>query len=226
MEKEHDLKTQAANVRGLSAAIAQSERRIQSIRSQYRSQLENERLDTVTQLNKSGQELAKSTVKADQSGDWAPTDGIVKDLATTTRGAVVAAGALLMNIVPGDDPLQAEVLLRNEDMGFVAVGQKVKVKVAAYQFQKYGMLDGKVAFISADSADPKQQQQQGQPPSLTYRAIVRLDATALKSVPTGEMLALSPGMLITAEIHQGERTVLEYLLSPVRKVGLEAARER
>lgn len=226
VEKEHDLKTQAANVRGLSAAIAQSERKILSIRSHYRSQLENERLDTVTQLNKSGQELAKSTVKAGQLEIRAPTDGVVKDLATTTRGAVVAAGTLLMNIVPGDEPLQAEVLLKNEDMGFVAVGQKVKVKVAAYQFQKYGLLDGRVAFISADSADPKQQQQQGQTLSLTYRAIVRLEERALKSVPTGEMLGLSPGMLITAEIHQGRRTVLEYLLSPVRKVGLEAARER
>ena len=129
-------------------------------------------------------------------------------------------------VVPSDEPLQAEVLLKNEDVGFVAIGQLVKVKVAAYPFQKYGMLDGKVNFVSADSADPKKQQQQGQPLSLTYRAIVRLEARTLKSVATGEALALNPGMFITAEIHQGERSVLEYLLSPIRKVVHEAARER
>lgn len=180
----------------------------------------------MAQLNKSGQELEKSNVKAGQLDIRAPNSGVVKDMATTNRGAVVAAGALLMNIVPKEEPLQAEVLLKNEDVGFVAVGQAVKVKVAAYPFQKYGLLDGKVNLVSADSADPKLQQQQGLPPTLTYRAIVGLDATTLKSAATGERLTLNPGMLMTAEIHQGRRSVLEYLLSPVKKVGQEAARER
>jgi HlyD family secretion protein len=225
VEKEQDLKAQAATVQSLTASIAQSERRIASVRSQYRSQLENERIDTLSLLNKSGQELEKSNLKAGLLEIRAPNDGVVKDLATTNRGAVVAAGALLMNIVPRDEPMQAEVLLKNEDIGFVAVGQPAKVKVAAYPFQKYGMLDGKVSLVSADSADPRQQQQ-GQPPSLTYRAIVRLDSTSLKSEATGESLALNPGMLITAEINQGSRSVVEYLFSPVRKVAQEAGRER
>ena len=226
VEKEQDLKTQVASVQSLNASIAQSVKRIASLRSQYRSQLENERIDTLAQLNKSGQELEKSNVKAGHLEIRAPNSGVVKDLATTNRGAVVAAGALLMNIVPKEEPLQAEVLLNNQDVGFIAVGQYVYVKVAAYPFQKYGLLEGKVKLVSADSADPKQQQQLGQPPTLTYRAIVRLYATTLKSAATGERLALNPGMLVTAEIHQGQRSVLEYLLSPVKKVGQEAARER
>lgn len=44
--------------------------------------------------------------------------------------------------------------------------------------------------------------------------------------PGGDTLDLQPGMLVTAEIHQGQRTVLEYLLSPVQKTVKEAARER
>ena len=150
----------------------------------------------------------------------------MKDIATTNAGAVVAAGALLMNIVPKGEPLQAEVLLKNEDVGFVAIGQPVKLKVAAYQFQKYGLLEGKVRLVGADSTDPKQQQQQGQAPTLAYRAIVGLDSAVLTSAATGEKLALNPGMLVAAEIHQGRRSVLEYLLSPVKKVAQEAARER
>jgi HlyD family secretion protein len=114
-------------------------------------------------------------------------------------------------------------LLSNEDVGFIAVGQKTQVKVAAYPFQKYGLLEGKVALVGADSSDPKQQQTQQ--PQLSYRALVTLNSQALTS-PNGGKLALSPGMLVSAEIHQGQRTVLEYLLSPVQKVGAEAARER
>ena len=226
IEKEQDLKAQAANVQSLNISITQSERKLAAIRSQYRSQLENERIETLAVLNRSGQELEKSNVKAESMDIRAPNDGVVKDMTTTTRGAVVAAGTLLMNIVPQDEPLQAEVLLRNEDVGFVALGQAVKVKVAAYPFQKYGMLDGKVEMVSADSADPKQQQQQGQAPTLTYRAIVRVNTNHLVSAATGERLALNPGMLISAEIHQGDRSVMEYLLSPVTKVAREAARER
>lgn len=225
IEKEQDLKTQAATVASLNATIAQSEKRLSALRSQYRSQLENERVETLGQLNRGEQELEKSTVKAGLLDIRAPTAGVVKDLATTTQGAVVQAGAVLMNIVPKEEPLQAEVLLRNEDVGFTAVGQGVKVKVAAYSFQKYGLMDGEVSMISPDAADPRQQPQQGQP-TQTYRAIIRLKETALVDPRTGERYPLNAGMLVTAEIHQGRRTVMEYLLSPVQKVTQEAARER
>jgi hemolysin D len=225
IEKEQDLKAQESNVKSLDAAIAISEKRLASIRSQYRSQLETERLETMSTLNKSDQELEKSTLRAGMLEIRAPNAGVVKDLATTTKGAVVSAGVLLMNIVPQDEPMQAEVVLKNEEAGFVAVGQKATIKIAAYPFQKYGMLEGKVLLLGADSADPKQTPQ-GQPPNLNYRALVKLNSNYLLSAATNEKLALNPGMIVSAEIHQGQRTVMEYLLSPVRKVGQEAARER
>lgn len=225
IEREQDLKAQAANVRSLEAGIAQGQRRIDALRSQYRSQLENERMETLAVLNRSGQELEKSAVKAGMLEITAPTNGIVKDLAVTTRGAVVAAGSLLMNVVPVNEPMQAEVLLKNEDVGFAAVGQHAQVKVAAYPFQKYGLMPGEVTLISADAADPKQTPT-AQTPALTYKALVKLASPTLQHAATGEALTLNPGMLVTAEIHQGQRTVLEYLLSPVRKVAQEAARER
>lgn len=225
VEKEQDLKTQAANVVSLNAAIAQGEKRVAAVRSQYRSQLEDMRVETHAVLNRSAQEFEKSSVKAGMLEIRSPADGIVKDLAVTAKGAVVAAGATLMNVVPVGESLQAEVLMKNEDVGFVAAGQPARIKVAAYPFQKYGMLEGSVGLVSADAADPRQTPQ-GQAPQLTYRALLKLDASALRSAATGESLALTPGMLVTAEIHQGQRTVLEYLLSPVRKVAQEAARER
>jgi HlyD family secretion protein len=227
-EREQDVKVQTANVQSGALAVAQSERKLAALRSQYRSQLENERIETLATLNRSDQEWQKSTVRAGQLEIRAPNAGIVKDLATTTRGAVVSAGALLMNIVPQGEPLQAEVQLHNEDVGFVSVGQLAKVKVAAYPFQKYGLLDGRVILVSADAADPKQQQQAQQPgqPQLNYRAIVQIDSPVLTSAATGEKLVLNPGMAVTAEVQQGRRSVIEYLLSPVKKVAQEAARER
>jgi hemolysin D len=224
VEREQDYRAQESNVQSLQAVIAGSQKKLSSIRSSYRSQLENERIETLTQLNKSGQELDKSTIKSGLLEIKAPNDGVVKDLSVTTKGAVVQAGALLLNVVPKGESVQAEVSLSNEDVGFIAVGQKTQIKVAAYPFQKYGLIEGKVLLLAADSSDPKQQQQTQQP-QLSYRALVSLDNQSV-TAPNGEKLLLTPGMLISAEIHQGRRTVLEYLLSPVQKVGAEAARER
>ena len=237
-ERAQDLRAQSAMVQSLEASIAQSQRQLASLRSQYRSQLENERVDAIALLNRSGQEQQKASVRAGYLEIRAPNAGVVKDLATTTRGAVVAAGTVLMNIVPRDEPLQAELRLRNEDVGFIAVGQPARVKVAAYPFQKHGMLDGEVTLVGADAVDGRANAGSavGSPAAaadgvaatsaLTYRAVVKISGTTLDNAGTGDRLPLSAGMGVTAEIHQGSRTVLEYLLSPVKRVTQEAARER
>ena len=62
--------------------------------------------------------------------------------------------------------------------------------------------------------------------SFTYRALVQLDSQQLTGYSGGATLALNAGMAVVVEIHQGKRTVMEYLLSPVLKVRAEAARER
>ena len=59
---------------------------------------------------------------------------------------------------------------------------------------------------------------------LAFRALVDLKSDYLES--DGERYPLAPGMQVLAEIHLGDRTVLEYLLSPVRKAFHEAGRER
>ena len=68
----------------------------------------------------------------------APQDGVIKDLATHTSGTVVQPGTVLASLVPQDEKLKAEVWVSNEDIGFVRPSQAVKLKFAAYTFQKYG----------------------------------------------------------------------------------------
>ena len=228
IEKEQDFKAQDATVKSLQATIAQSEKRLAQATSNYRSQLQNERVETEAQLKKFEQERSKHAHKSELLELRAPQAGIVKDIATHTSGTVVSPGAVLMNVVPYEEPLQAEVLVKNEDVGFVHSGQKAKIKLVAYPFQKYGMIDGTVVHVGADASDgaaptDKGKGQQSASP-LTYKALVRLDDQALEM--DGKHLKLSSGMQVIAEIHQGSRTVMEYLLSPVQKAWMEAARER
>lgn len=226
IEKEQELKTQEANIGAMTAAVEQSRKKLAQIKSSYESQLLNDRVELKNQHQQAVGELQKQTYKSGLLELRATDDGIVKDMATYSPGAVVQPGAALLNLVPKNEPLYAEVSIRNEDAGFVAVGQSVKVKLQAYPFQKYGSLDGVVEVISADSSanDPQRATAMGLNPQ-SYKALIKLSSQSLRSA-SGEALRLAPGMAAQAEIHQGQRSVLEYLISPVQKVSQEAARER
>jgi len=226
MENEQDLRAQAQNVASLRALVAQSEKRVAQITSNYRQQLQNERIETGALYHKLQQDWDKQQHRHSLLELKAPQAGIIKDLATHTPGTVVAPGTILLTLVPHDEPLVAEVWVDNIDAGFVQADQKARVKLTAYPFQKYGMLDGMVKQVSADA---QEKSEPGNPASKSaqeaaYRALISLSSDYLES--QGRQLRLVPGMQVNAEIHLGTRTVLEYLLSPVQKVTHEAGRER
>lgn len=226
IEKEQELRAQEATVTALESAVAQSRSKLAQLRSGYETQLMNERVELLAQQRRLQGDLEKQVFRAGLLELRAPVRGVVKDLATYTPGTVVQPGAVLMNVVPQDEPLFAEVAVRNEDVGFVAPGQPARIKLQAYPFQKYGLLEGTVEVVSADTTteDAQRAAAQGRPPQ-SYKALVRLAKQQLDA-PSGEALKLAPGMAVLGEIHQGSRTVLEYLLSPVQRVGMEAGRER
>jgi HlyD family secretion protein len=144
IEKEQDLRSQEFGIRAAEALIEQSQKKIAQIAADYRRQLRTERVDVAAQLERARQELAKHTHRQGLLELRAPQAGTVKDLATHTAGTVAAPGTILMTIVPEGDPLVAEVWVSNDDVGFVRTGQGAKLKLAAFQFQKYGLLEGTV----------------------------------------------------------------------------------
>jgi HlyD family secretion protein len=230
IEKEQELNTQMHVIESARAGILQSEKKLAQIESDYRRQLHAERSETQAAVDKLSQEVAKQTHRKNLLELKAPNDGIVKDIATHTVGTVVQPGTVLLTLVPQDDILRAEVWVTNEDIGFVRPGQTVKLKLAAFPFQKYGMARGVVEHISADAADSSTNNsappadKSGRSMPLVYKALVAIQSMSLEM--SGERYKLSAGMQTNAEILLGTRTVAEYLLSPVQKAWHEAARER
>lgn len=230
IENEQDLRAQTYNIAGLKAAIAQSEKKLAQITSNYRQQLQNERIDADGQYQKFTQDWAKQEHKHGLLELKAPQAGIIKDLSTHTLGTVVSPGTVLMTLVPVKDPMQAEVWVANQDAGLIKVKQPVKLKLAAYPFQQYGMIDAEVLQISpdaSDQADAKGEKKTNPDPAtaqMNYRALISLKTPYLER--DGVKYKLTPGMQATAEIKLGRRTIMEYLLSPVQKTVQEAGRER
>jgi len=222
IEREQDLRAQRHTVRSLRATILQADRQIAQISSSYREDLQNERVVADGEYRRLQQEAEKQSHRHALLEVRAPQAGIVKDIATHTPGTVVSPGAILMTVVPNDDPLEAEVWVDDIDAGFVRAGQHVRVKVAAYSFQKYGMLEGEIEHISPDAVDAEEAMRTG---TQGYRTSITLHGNELESY-TGQRYPLTPGMQVSAEINLGSRSVIEYLLSPVQKAAQEAGRER
>lgn len=161
-----------------------------------------------------------------------PVNGVVQQLAIHTNGGVVTPALPLMVIVPNQGGLVAEVMVSNKDIGFVHKGQHVRVKLETFNFTRYGTLDGELEWISADALtrDPQPASGAGsiasnsQAPLAYFPAHVRLKQTRIRI--DGRDVPLNPGMNITAEIQTGQRTLLDYLLSPIQRTLDESARER
>lgn len=228
IEKEQELATQGHVVASAQASIDQSQKKLKQIEAEYLRQLHAERHEAQAQFDKLAKELEKQQHRRELLELKAPQDGVIKDLATHTSGTVVQPGTVLASLVPHEEKLKAEVWISNEDIGFVRSGQPVKLKFATFTFQKYGMGQGRVEHVSADAqseeeARDKGLQDSGQRP-LRYKALVTLEGSVLET--NGVKYPLSVGMQTTAEILLGRRTVMEYLLSPVKKAWHEAGRER
>jgi hemolysin D len=214
-------------VQSLQASLEEAERALAQVRSRSRSDLQTQLVEASGRISQLEQADVKLGFRGRNLELRAPQAGVVKDLATTTVGAVVQPGTVLLNLVPVGELLRAEVSIRNDDIGFVRAGQKVRLKLATFPFQRYGLMEGTVLSVSPDSAPARDAPARTnataeEPPG--YKGIIRLDAQALE----GGMgrFAIAAGMQLTAEIVEGRRTVMQYLMSPVQKVGSEAGRER
>jgi len=139
----------------------------------------------------------------------------MQQLKVHTIGGGVQPAATLLIVVPDGSQLVVDAKILNKDMGFVAAGQDVRVKVDAFPFTDHGVLHGRLEAISGDAIEDEKL-------GLIYTARVRLDDGARNRPRT----AVAPGMTVLAEIRTARRRVIDYLLSPLSSRLDEAGREQ
>jgi hemolysin D len=207
---------------GLAKARAEKQAFIEDSRRTTLEQLVEARDQRKTAL----EELRKAELRRNLVTLTAPADGVVLDIAQRSLGSVMKEAEPLVTLVPLDVPIEAEVSVDARDIGRVAAGQSVRVKLDAFPFQKHGTAEGTVRTISRDAFSPQQQERQagGVRDGLPfYRVRVSLDAVRLRGLP-GDLILL-PGMTVSGEIRTGRRTVISYFLYPIMKGLDESLRE-
>lgn len=151
----------------------------------------------------------------------APVPGIVKYLRVNTVGGVLRAGDELMQISPTESEMVIEARINPADIGQLELGLPVQVKLDAFDYSVYGMLTGKLTYLSSDTL--VEQGANGQSMSY-YRARIQLDRKQVN--PMLAKVELKPGMTSTIDIKTQSRSVMRYLMKPVIKTFAGALNER
>lgn len=207
----------AAALSRLEAALDEIDDRIVAVRARARAAALGELSIATAELAELETRLPALMSRVTRSELRAPVRGIVNQVKLTTIGGVAQAGEPLMEIVPLDDSLLVEAYLRPSDIAFVYPGQPVKVKITAYDFSRYGGLDGEIVRIGADAVRRPDRDEQ------VFVVQVRTSTNILDA--DGAALEIIPGMIAEVDILAGRKTVLEYLTQPIVRVKERALRD-
>ncbi|AUH50737.1 HlyD family type I secretion periplasmic adaptor subunit [Chromobacterium sp. ATCC 53434] len=216
LDKEHELGAQRSHARELAAGIAEQRAEIGAAASQFDRQQLDELERASEQLAQSRNDEAKAKTRESLLSLTAPVAGTVQQLSVHTLGGVVTTAQSLMEIVP-DDALEVEATVENKDVGFVKVGQRAAVKLEAFPFSRYGMLEGEVVSLANDAVQDRKM-------GLAFVATIRLKTNRMRI--DRQWIALTPGMAVSAEIKTGRQSVAQYILGPLIEGAQESMRER
>ncbi len=197
-------------------ALEEAKRKRQALDADLLQQAMKRYGEIQAQLAELSSSLTKLEDAAARTIITSPVRGYIKGLGVHTLGGVVEAGKLLLEIVPINTPLQLEAIIEPQDIARVHEGEKVKIKVSAYDYARYGYATGHVSNVSASTF----QTAEGR---AFYKTKIALDQPYIGNADSGARL--SAGMTVDASIITGEKTVLQYLLKPVYTLSEGAFRE-
>lgn len=168
------------------------------------------------ELNQQKEVISRLKDRVDRLKISAPVAGIIKGIKVNTIGEVIKPGEPLMEIMPTGEVLVVEAHIASNDIGYITVGQPVKIKVSSFDYGRFGVVDGVLDFITATTFD-------GANGEKYYRGRISLKQNY---VGTHKELKILPGMTVQAGIVTGRKSVMAYLLKPVQRALKDALSER
>lgn len=234
LEARGALARSTAQLAAARKAVGEYRSRLAALNAKYEdqaaqelSELDGKIAQASSRVERLSEQVARLTIKA-------PVSGYVKGLQINTIGAVIAPGQTLFEIVPTEGDLAADIHVSTQDIGFVHVGQAVRLKVSAFDFARFGIFTGRITAISAatftEGGPANPNPLNSQPGTKYYRARVTLDPAGTSEdgsdLQNAKLADLVPGMTLEGNIVLGQQSVLNYLLKPIHVAATSALTER
>ncbi|WP_286185475.1 HlyD family type I secretion periplasmic adaptor subunit [Acidovorax cavernicola] len=199
------------------AAITEAQAKMAEAEGRFRRRASDELATVERQFASLSEDLARARTQRSRTVVKAPAEGIVKGLRSSSPGWVVKPGEAILEVVPDEDEIMVEARLNPNDRGFVEVGQLARVKITAYDYLRYGAVDGKVKLVAAD-ADRDAAISQGAP---YYRLLISMSQSHVGRKEN----RITAGMESEVDLRVGTDPFIWYILRPVLKLRREAFRE-
>jgi hemolysin D len=212
LEHEGNLQRTDAEVKRLQSEVTQKQAEAQDFGIAAKQQIQQMALKVTELQNKISETqllITSAQTKLQQFFLYAPVDGLISTLNVKNIGEVMQPGQTIAEITPKNQPLVLVATLPNREAGFVKPGLPVQVKLDAYPFQEYGIVEAKVLTISPDA---KSDQQLGP----VYRVEVQLERHHI--IKDQQKISFKSGQTATAEIVTRQRRIADLLFEPIQKM--------
>lgn len=218
--------------------VHETQGRIASVQNKYLQDAKQDVIRLQEDISANQFKLDERQSLLDHSVLTTPVDGVVKFMRINTVGGVLRAGDELMHISPSTGGYIIEAKINPSDIGELRIGQPVSLKLDAFDYSVYGMLNGTLSYISSDTLTDSNASGATQAfyrvqvqidPDMPSESVHTLGSTAFLSNQASHHLRLSdlkPGMTTTLDIRTRSRSVLQYLAKPVQKAFSGALHER
>ena len=214
-EQEEKLNSITESINRINSEILRlktQQMQIKSQISQIKADFKTKNLDMLANTQKQIKELEANKEQIEFSNInqkiTAPVDGYIDKLLVHTQGAIITPAQELIALTPFEKPLLIKAKVLNKDIGFVKIGMPVSIKIDAFDFQKYGILQGRVKTISQNSINDEQL-------GLVYEIYIALEDDTL--IVEGKKQKISTGMTLSAEIEISKRRIIEFFIYPIIK---------
>lgn len=174
-----------------------------------RESLIQRRIEIQNQINRDTRDLGQIETELQKSIVRSPTDGTILQLNLRNAGQTVRLGDSIAQIAPSNAAIVVKVRVAAQDIGKITVGQKSQMRVSAYPYPDYGVLEGKVSAIAPDAITP-----QNGVSAPYYEITIQPEKTYL--VKSEQKYPIESGMQISADIISREETVLTFILRKAR----------
>jgi len=206
----------AGQVERANQVIAEARGMIASILGRHREEAAARQREIRARLAEVEERLRAAEDVAVRRDIQAPEDGTILNLRLFNIGAVVRPGEAVMDLVPAQDRLIAEVHLAPFDIDVVHVGLRAELRLPAFKQRLVPSLHGHVTFVAQDVTIDERTRQS------YYRVHIAIDPDQLERLPGVQLV---PGMPVEAMIHIGERSFLRYITQPILDSFARAFRE-
>lgn len=190
-----------------------------SYSSKWFSELSEQLSKDMKDWTAASQEYQKARRMRDLSDMRAPMDGVILEISDRSEGSVLREAETLLTLVPANAVLLVDANISSRDIGYVKAGYSVQVKLEAYPFQQFGTIDAQLVEISPDSIVEKD----GDKTNTVFHTQIKLNDSLVGLLKRG--IKLHPGLIVTADIKTGRRSIISYLSDPIIKTANEGLRE-